>query len=137
MPTGRTSRTAFDRLREICLALPNTKETMPWGTPHFRVGEKIFCGCDENEAGALHASFKLEKSHADVVLHDPRFRRAAYVGQHGWVTMDLSKVKSWDEVEMLVRESYRLIAPKRLWAEVEGAKTGSPRTPRPRTKRGR
>ena len=35
---------ALARLRKICLALPDTKETLTWGEPHFRVGEKIFCG---------------------------------------------------------------------------------------------
>jgi len=37
------------KLRTICLALPNTKETLTWGIPHIRVGEKIFCGCAEDK----------------------------------------------------------------------------------------
>ena len=32
--------------------LPNTKETLSWGSPHFRVGEKIFCGIG-GEKGVL------------------------------------------------------------------------------------
>ena len=32
------------RVREICLALPDTKETLTWGSPYFRVGDKIFAG---------------------------------------------------------------------------------------------
>ena len=40
------SETVLNRMREICLALPDTKETMTWGKPHFRVIEKIFAGCD-------------------------------------------------------------------------------------------
>jgi predicted DNA-binding protein (MmcQ/YjbR family) len=34
------------------------------------------------------------------------------VGKHGWVSMDVARRKSWDEVSALIRESYGLIAPK-------------------------
>jgi predicted DNA-binding protein (MmcQ/YjbR family) len=50
--------------------------------------------------------------HARSVVKDPRFWPAKYVGKHGWVSMDVAKRKSWDEVEQLIRESYELIAPK-------------------------
>lgn len=108
------------KLREICLSLPDTKETMTWGKPHFRVGEKIFCGYGE-ERGKPTIGFKLEMGHADAVINLPRFWRAPYVGQHGWVSMDASAgVTDWDEVRELILESYRLIAPKRTVAKLEG-----------------
>src|SRR5438093_192818 len=107
----------LDRMTEICLSLPDTKLTMTWGQPHFRVGEKIFAGCGEH-AGWQALGFKLERDHADAVVRDPRFRRAPYVGHKGWVQMDGSKVRDWDEVRALVLESYRLIAPKRTLAKL-------------------
>ncbi|MFN0006698.1 MAG: hypothetical protein ACKVXR_02230 [Planctomycetota bacterium] len=42
---------ALARFRAICLSLPDTKETLTWGKPHFRVGEKIFAGFGD-EGGA-------------------------------------------------------------------------------------
>ena len=30
------------KMKEICLSLPETKLTMTWDKPHFRVGDKIF-----------------------------------------------------------------------------------------------
>ena len=54
----------LQKMREICLALPDTKETLTWGSPHFRVGEKIFAGYSE-EDGRLSIGFKLEKPHAE------------------------------------------------------------------------
>jgi predicted DNA-binding protein (MmcQ/YjbR family) len=112
-------KTALDHMREIALALPNTKETMTWGQPHFRVGEKIFCGYGD-EKGRASIGFKLEMEHADILVDsDPRFTRAPYVGHKGWVSMDATKVKDWDEVRALVRESYRLIAPKKLVAQMK------------------
>jgi predicted DNA-binding protein (MmcQ/YjbR family) len=109
--------TVLEKMREICLSLPDTKETPTWGQPHFRVGEKIFAGCGE-EKGRLTIGFKLEMDHADAVVQDPRFERAPYVGHKGWVSMDAAKIRSWKEVKLLVLESYRLIAPKKTLAKL-------------------
>ena len=102
---------AFQKVSALCLALPDTKLTMTWGSPHFRVVDKIFCGFGA-EDGKQVMGVKLELSHARAIIKDPRFWPAKYVGKHGWVSMDVSRRKSWDEVNALIRESYELIAPK-------------------------
>ena len=102
----------------ICLSLPDTKLTMPWGSPHFRVGEKIFCGYG-NDRGNCSISFKLEKPHAAAVLKDPRFKVAPYVGKHGWVLMDASRVRDWKEVARFIQESYELIASTKSLAKLK------------------
>lgn len=99
------------KVSALCLALPDTKLTMTWGSPHFRVGEKIFCGFGD-EDGKLTLGVKLAMSHALAVVKEPRFWPSKYVGKHGWVTMDVTKRKSWEEVAALIRESYELIAPR-------------------------
>ena len=106
-------------MRRICLSLPETAETMTWGQPHFRVRGKIFAGFGDH-GGIANIGFKLEREHADAVIQDPRFYRAPYVGAHGWVSMRVEGVRDWAEVRALVLESYRLIAPKALWAVVQG-----------------
>ena len=112
--------TVLPKMREICLALPDTKETLTWGEPHFRVGEKIFAGCGM-EKGRLTIGFKLEMDHADGLVQDPRFHRAPYVGHKGWVSMDAVAIRSWKEVKLLVLESYRLIAPRKSFAKLEAS----------------
>lgn len=106
-------KSVLERLRKICLSFPESKETITWGEPHFRVREKIFAGYGEAN-GKPSIGFKLTMEHADVVVRTPRFERSKYVGRHGWVTMDASGIKDWAEVAAMVRESYTLIAPKRL-----------------------
>jgi predicted DNA-binding protein (MmcQ/YjbR family) len=124
-------------MRRICLALPQTAETMTWGQPHFRVKGKIFAGFGDH-GGTFTIGFKLEREHADAAIQDPRFVRAPYVGAHGWISMDVKGVRDWAEVRALVRESYRLIAPKRLWAEVlSEADTRGPSAPRSPTRTAR
>jgi predicted DNA-binding protein (MmcQ/YjbR family) len=99
------------------LSLPDTKETLTWGKPHFRVGEKIFSGYGE-ENGKASIGFKLELAHAKSIIKDPRFWPAPYVGHKGWVSMDVAKVSDWAEVRSLIHESYRLIAPKKSLAKL-------------------
>jgi predicted DNA-binding protein (MmcQ/YjbR family) len=112
----------LEKLRLICLALPDTKETLTWGKPHFRVGDKIFAGFGE-ESGGPSVGFKLAMTHAKAIIADPRFRPAPYVGHKGWVSMDLTGQRDWSEVRDLIFESYRLIAPKRSLAPI-GRKIG-------------
>ena len=109
---------ALRRLREICLALPDSKETLTWGSPYFRVGDKIFAGYGETD-GRPSVGFKLEKPHAEMIVADPRFTPSKYVGRHGWVTMDLADVDDWGHVEDLILESFHLIAPKRTLAKLD------------------
>jgi predicted DNA-binding protein (MmcQ/YjbR family) len=113
------------KMKAICLSLPDTKLTMTWGKPHFRVGEKIFAGCGD-EGGKASIGFKLEMAHAQRILDDPRFTRAAYVGHKGWVSMDASRVTDWEEVRSLIHESYRLIAPKRSLAKLAAPEVRRP-----------
>ena len=108
----------LDKLRKICLALPDTKETETWGKPHFRVGEKIFCGCGD-EHGRLVIGFKMEMSDAAAIIKIPGVWKAPYVGHKGWVSMDPAVFGDWDEIERLIIGSYRLIAPKRTLARLD------------------
>ncbi|HEV8113125.1 MAG TPA: MmcQ/YjbR family DNA-binding protein [Planctomycetota bacterium] len=113
------SNPVLARVRAICLALPDTKETPTWGQPHFRVGEKIFAGCGE-EKGRVSIGFKLEMKHAREIVEDPRFTPAPYVGHKGWVSLDGAKVSDWDELRELILESYELIAPRKSLAKLAG-----------------
>ena len=123
-------------MRAICLALPDTKETITWGKPHFRVGEKIFAGCGE-EDGRITIGFKLEPAHARKIVKDPRFAPAPYVGHKGWVSMDAAGVKDWKEVQALVIESYRLIAPKKSLAKLASPDEADVSAPRRKSARGK
>jgi predicted DNA-binding protein (MmcQ/YjbR family) len=115
--TAALDKAAFAKVSALCLALPDTKLTMTWGSPHFRVADKIFCGFGA-EDGKQVMGVKLVMAHAKSIVKDSRFWPAAYVGKHGWVSMDVTRRKSWDEVAALIRESYGLIAPKASLAKL-------------------
>jgi predicted DNA-binding protein (MmcQ/YjbR family) len=113
-----TYQEVLENMRAICLALPDAKEAITWGHPTFRVGEKIFASCGGDDS-QMSLGCKLKMEHAVEIIEDPRFTKAAYVGNKGWVSMDASKVTDWNEVKALILESYRLIAPKKSIAKLK------------------
>jgi predicted DNA-binding protein (MmcQ/YjbR family) len=111
-----TPDAVMERLRAICMALPETAEVEAWGHPTFRVGvgkkQKIFCACGvDGDAASLGWKCEPEVQHA-LVASDPRFTIAAYVGKHGWVSFRASGKIDWRFVTEAVKESYRLVAGK-------------------------
>lgn len=108
----------LDRLRRIALALPETSEVLTWEDhPTFRVRDKIFVICSATGDG-INVKATKDDQEALVATH-PRIEVAAYVGRYGWVAMDLTGAGlDWALVEDLILDSYRLIAPKRLAAQV-------------------
>jgi putative ABC transport system ATP-binding protein len=108
----------LERIRKICLALPDMTERPSHGEPAwFWKGKKtvvsyrdhhhddrvgIWCAAPEGAQDAL-------------VRSDPeRFFRPAYVGGRGWigVYLDVPAV-DWGEVEELIGDAYRVITEKK------------------------
>lgn len=108
------------RLRQICLALPEAYEEETWGEATFRVRKKIFAMAADHEGrGTVSIKALRDDQHALVAFGEPYFS-PSYVGPKGWIGVDLGPgAPRWDEVAELVRESYRLVAPKKLAAGID------------------
>jgi predicted DNA-binding protein (MmcQ/YjbR family) len=106
------------RLRKICLSLPEVRETVKWGHPTFGAGKKMFAVLDRYE-GRPCIAFRAPLDKVDELLTDERFSEAPYAARFGWVCLNVEHALDWDEVERLVRESYRLVALKRMLATLE------------------
>lgn len=129
--SGMNFEQVLQKLRAICLALPETRETLTWGIPHFRVGEKIFCGCAEDQ-GRPRVGLKMEPYSSQMMMKLPGIQKAPYSRPgDGWVTIDPATFEDWDEIERFLVGSYRLIAPKGTLALLDAGKKG-PETARPR-----
>ena len=110
------------RLRKLCLALPEAHEVEAWGEPTFRVKNKLFAMYAD--AGNHHGGGRpavwckaAPGNQALMVAAAPdRYFVPPYVGPSGWVGIWLDHDVDWDEVADLLRDSWRLTAPKRLLA---------------------
>jgi hypothetical protein len=113
------------RLRKLCLALPEAHEVEAWGEPTFRVRNKLFAmyAAPNNHHGAGRAAVWCKAApgnQALMVRAEPeRYFVPPYVGPSGWVGVWLDKRPDWKEVGELMRDSYRLVAPKKLAALLE------------------
>lgn len=112
----------LERLRAICLALPEAAERETWGVATFRVRDKIFVMTDGNDAAVPSFNCKAPAGvQQALIAGDPaRFYRPAYVGSKGWIGVRLDDAVDWDEVAGFVRDSYRMTAPKKLSQLVSG-----------------
>lgn len=110
------------RLTSLCLALPEAAadDRHP---PHrgFVVNKKNFAWFTVDEHGdgrvALGVRAGAKENEMLVASDSERFGLPKYVARHGWVNyfLDLAdRPVDWAEVTELVRDSYRLQAPKRL-----------------------
>lgn len=110
----------LDRVRALCLALPDAHEVEAWGEPTFRVRNKLFAmyASPGNHHGrgrpAVWIKAKAENQRLLMELEPTRYFAPPYVGPSGWVGMWLDKRPRWREVEELLRDGYRQVAPKRL-----------------------
>ncbi|MEO8458691.1 MAG: MmcQ/YjbR family DNA-binding protein [Chloroflexota bacterium] len=116
----KSAATTIERVRKICLAMPEATEK-PFGgheAPCFRVRDKIFAHVYETGEAV---TVKGGPGAQDVLVHsDPaRFFVPPYSGKNGWLGIQLDAPGiDWAILEDLLRESYRLVAPKRLAALV-------------------
>ena len=119
MPTDQ-----LERLRKLCLALPEAHEVEAWGEPTFRVNNKIFVmhAASGNHHGAGRESVwcKAKPVTQDLLMRaEPkRYFSPPYVGPKGWVGIWLDGQPDWDAVEGLLEDAYRLTATKKLVARL-------------------
>lgn len=112
----------LDRLRALCLALPETSEKEAWGTPTFRVRDKMFAMFADDHHGdgriAVWCKAPLGAQEALIESDPELFFKPPYVGPSGWIGVRLDRSLDWDEVGDILREAWRTAAPKKLAASL-------------------
>ena len=111
----------IERLRQICLALPEVEEK-PFGghtAPAFRVRDKLFVMTSE-DGTTMNCKGRPGVQQTLVGSEPERFFVPRYTGKNGWIGVVLTKVRDWDLVAELVEESWRMTAPKRVVSQLDG-----------------
>ncbi|MCD9623997.1 MmcQ/YjbR family DNA-binding protein [Rhabdothermincola salaria] len=119
IPTDDGVDAALAAVRQRCLALPEVTERLSHGAPTFFVrGTTTFVMFhDDHHGDGRLALWCAAPSgvQAELVRTEPdRFFRPPYVGHRGWIGVRLDVAPDWDEIEGIVTEAYRCVAPKRL-----------------------
>jgi hypothetical protein len=118
-PTIRERRAALERIRRLCLALPETSERPSHGAPSFFVREKkcfLMVLDDHHGDGIFGIWCAAPPGNQELLIAaDPaRFFRPPYVGHRGWLGVRLDGAVDWDEIAGIVEDAFATVAPKRL-----------------------
>ncbi len=112
------------RLASICMALPEVERERMGVHSRFVVRKKTFAYflSDHHGDGIVALCVKVVPGESgELIASDSeRFYRPAYLGANGWVglRLDVGEI-DWDEVTAFAANSYRLLAPKRLAAQLD------------------
>jgi len=114
----------IERVRRICLALPETWEKISHGEPTWFVKKKVFAMFSNNHHNDGHIAVTAPAAigiQEMLVKKAPRkFYRPPYVGGRGWVGIEVDQVSD-KELAVHLREAWLLIAPKKLHVLLEPA----------------
>lgn len=113
----------LERLRRVCLDLPEATERLSHGEPTFFVRDKTtFVMCADHHHDdrlAFWAAAPAGFQRALVEAEPERFFVPPYVGHRGWIGVYLDVPVDWDEIATIVEGAYRRVAPRRLVAELD------------------
>jgi hypothetical protein len=100
-------------VREAALSLPETTEKPSYGTPGFRVKDKLFARIrDEGDVLAIWCS-DTEEKHALIAAEPDKFFTTPHYDGHPMVLVRFAAIDRTELTELLT-ESWRLRAPTRV-----------------------
>ncbi|HEX4520728.1 MAG TPA: MmcQ/YjbR family DNA-binding protein [Gaiellaceae bacterium] len=109
----------LERLRGICLGLPEVEERLSHGAPTFFVrGKKAFLMAFQNHHG--DGRFAIWCAAPDgvqsmLVEADPeKFFVPPYVGHRGWLGVRLDRGLDWNELAGIAEDAFAEVAPAKL-----------------------
>lgn len=113
----------FDDVRRMAMALPGAAESTWFGLPTFKVRSKFFAGRGKDGASLVLRCNVYERKYLmeaapDVYHVTDHYRDDPYVLVH------LSAIDA-DALRERVEESWRMVAPKKLIAELEAGRTSA------------
>nr|WP_221483679.1 MmcQ/YjbR family DNA-binding protein [Saccharothrix ecbatanensis] len=114
---------SLERLRELCMGLPEATERPSHGEPAWFVRDKklfvMFADHHHDDRLAFWCAAPPGVQEALVGSEPERYFRPPYVGHRGWLGVYLDVDVDWDAVTEVVRDAYRQVAPKRLVAQLD------------------
>ena len=112
-----------DRVRSLCLDYPTVEERLSHGEPTWFIGGKktfvMFAENHHDDRVGLWCAAGPGVQESLVANRPMSFFRPPYVGVRGWLGVYLDVDVNWDELADLIDDAFRLIAPKKLLAELD------------------
>lgn len=125
---GVARPTTVDRVRAICLALPEVTEKASHGAPSFFVRKQFLMlwstGHHDHQFPHLWCAAPPGAQQEMVLAEPGRFFRPPYVGGRGWIGVRLDGAVDWSEIEAICEDAYRAVAPPKLVVALDALRSG-------------
>lgn len=112
-----TSQKQVERVRLICIQLPETMEKLSHGEPTFFVKNKVFAMFANNHHNDGHIAVWLPVPsgfQSTLIETAPQtYFKPPYVGVRGWVGIELAQISDAD-LTYHIQVAWELTAPKKL-----------------------
>lgn len=112
-----------ERVRLICMALPEVTEKLSHGAPAFFVRKQFVMlwadGHHDHRFPHLWCAAPLGAQEELVATESQRFFRPPYVGGRGWLGVRLDGDVDWEEVAAICEDAFRVVAPQKLVAALD------------------
>ncbi|GAA1507670.1 putative DNA-binding protein (MmcQ/YjbR family) [Agromyces terreus] len=109
-----------ERVRALCLAMPEAVEVEAWGRPTFRAAKPIFTYVGAHMGRPLSIVVKTDPEEHLALVQDDRFYGVPYFDRAHWVGTDLDAPQTdWQLLAELIETSYRQVALKRQLAALD------------------
>jgi hypothetical protein len=115
----------LERLRAICMGLPEVTERVSHGAPTWFVRDRrtfvtLWADGHHGDRFAHLWCAAPVGAQAELVEAEPeRFFRPPYVGGRGWLGLRLDVALDWDEIAGICEDAYRTVAPVTLLRELD------------------
>ena len=114
---------SLERVRQLCLRLPEATERLSHGAPTWFVQDKrtfVTYMDDHHRDGRLAIWCAAPAGVQQMLVNgDPvRFFVPPYVGHRGWLGARLDLRVDCDEIAELIEDGYRVVAPRGLIARL-------------------
>jgi len=108
----------LQRVRRICMALPETLEKLSHGEPTFFAGGKrVFAMFANNhhQDGQIAVWIPAAPGLQQALIQEApeTYFRPPYVGPSGWVGIELERIRD-EELAAHIHQAWKMVAPKKL-----------------------
>jgi hypothetical protein len=110
---------ALERVRAVCLGLPEVSERLSHGAPTFFIrGKRSFAMVLTNHHGdgrfAIWCAAPEGMQRSLVEAEPERFFVPPYVGPRGWLGVHLDRGTDWEEIAGILEDAFAEVAPAKL-----------------------
>ena len=105
----------LQRIREICLSLPDATEQIQWGKDLvFKIGGKMFCvACTEPVTPPKVAlSFKCDDETFAELVERNGVIPAPYMAKHKWVALEQFDTIDMNQLRPLIARAFEIVSAK-------------------------